>query len=199
MALSALAVAALGLLTERPMHPYEMFQLLIARGDDQRVKVRPGTLYHTVDRLREHGLVRATGTERAGNRPERTTYEITQDGRAELQQWVRSAIAVPQNEFPTFRVAVAEMHNLPAAEAIALMERRIAQLRGDEATMTEALTRTAARTVPERFVMDLDYERATLAAERTWLEHLIRRIRERDIDWPDPTGPASSTEGTPAS
>lgn len=199
MAISTLAVATLGLLTERAMHPYEMFQLLIARGDDQRVKVRPGTLYHTVDRLRERGLVRATGTERAGNRPERTTYEITQDGRAELQQWVRSAVAVPQNEYPTFRVAIAEMHNLPAAEAIALVERRIVQLRGDEAAMTEALERTAARSVAERFVIDLDYERATLAAERSWLEDLIRRIRERDIDWPDPAGPASSTEGTPAS
>ena len=69
--LTPLGVAALSLLVEEPMHPYEMYQLLVARHEDRLVKVRPGTLYHAVGRLEEQGLVEATGTEREGNRPER--------------------------------------------------------------------------------------------------------------------------------
>ena len=63
-ALTPLGVAALSLLVEEPMHPYEMYQLLIARHEDRLVKVRPGTLYHAVGRLEDQGLVTATGTDR---------------------------------------------------------------------------------------------------------------------------------------
>ncbi len=190
MALTTLAVAVLGLLTEHPMHPYEMFQLLVTRGDIQRVKVRPGTLYHTVDRLQKQGLVRAIGTDRAGNRPERTTYELTDDGSVELQAWVREAIAQPVNEFPAFRVAVAEMHNLPADEVMDLVEVRISRLRAEEQLARDAFTRTAGRDVPERFVLDLDFEVTTHAAERAWLEGLLGRLQRGEIEWPgaDPSG-----------
>jgi DNA-binding PadR family transcriptional regulator len=199
VSLSTLAIAALGLLNERSMHPYEMFQLLIARGEDKRVKVRPGTLYHTVDRLNEQGLVRAIGTERAGNRPERTTYAITTAGQDALQQWVRDSVAVPVNDYPVFRVAISEMHNLTAGEAITLLQRRIAQLRADETLAADAFERVVVeREVPERYMLDADYERAVLAAERSWLERLVQRITDKDIDWPGLTQPASQ-EGNPAS
>ena len=72
-----LGISVLALLVERPMHPYEMYRLLLERHEDRRVKIRPGSLYHTVDRMAESGLVEATGTERDGGRPERTTYRIT--------------------------------------------------------------------------------------------------------------------------
>src|SRR5437868_2840544 len=42
MALTPLAITVLALLNERPMHPYEMHQLLLARRVDRVVKVRPG-------------------------------------------------------------------------------------------------------------------------------------------------------------
>src|SRR6185312_10681901 len=81
---SALGISALALLAERPMHPYEMYQLLIQRHEDRVVKVRPGSLYHKVHWLESRGLVRSTTTEREGNRPERTIYEITAAGRETL-------------------------------------------------------------------------------------------------------------------
>lgn len=68
-ALTPLGITVLALLFERPMHPYEMYQLLIQRRDDRLVKIRPGSLYHTVDRLERQELVVALGTEREGNRP----------------------------------------------------------------------------------------------------------------------------------
>ena len=49
------AILVLGLVAERPMHPYEMFQTTIEREEDRLTKIRPGTLYHTVDRLAADG------------------------------------------------------------------------------------------------------------------------------------------------
>lgn len=196
--LTPLAVAALGLLTERPMHPYEMFQTLIARGEDRLVKVRPGTLYHTVDRLREDGLLAAVGTDRAGNRPERTTYEIREAGRDALREWVRGTVAEPANEFPRFPIAIAEVHNLPAAEAADLLYRRLQILRHDDEVWAEAVAQMAADGVEERYALDIDYLRAVLAAEITWLQRLMGRLRSGDIDWPDDAGTRTEPEGPQA-
>ena len=40
--LNPLAVSALALLAERPMHPYEMYQLMLQRREDRVVKVSAG-------------------------------------------------------------------------------------------------------------------------------------------------------------
>ncbi|WP_449373878.1 hypothetical protein [Arthrobacter psychrolactophilus] len=45
--LTPLGISALGLLVERPMHPYEMYQVLMQRHEDRIVKAQPG---HAVSR-----------------------------------------------------------------------------------------------------------------------------------------------------
>src|SRR5690348_15009877 len=112
MGMTPLGISVLALLNERPMHPYEMYQLLIERHEDRIVKVRPGSLYHTVERLVDHECVEATGTGRAGNRPERTTYAITDVGREALTKRVADLIRTPVNEYPAFPVALGEAHNI---------------------------------------------------------------------------------------
>jgi DNA-binding PadR family transcriptional regulator len=77
---TSLGISVLALLREGPMHGYELFQTLSARHGDRMLKVRPGSLYHVVNRLAEEKLIRQTGTARTGNRPERTTYELTDAG-----------------------------------------------------------------------------------------------------------------------
>src|SRR3954447_10538864 len=96
--LTSLGLAALALLAERPMHPYEMYQTLVHRREDRNVKVRPGSLYHAVDRLAREGLVDAVGVDREGKRPERTSYAITAGGRRALDDRVATMLATPAEE-----------------------------------------------------------------------------------------------------
>ena len=93
---NTLALAVLGLLQERPMHPYEMASVLRERGKDQDMPIKWGSLYTVVANLEKHGLVAATGSVRQGGRPERTVYAITDAGRAELTDWVRELLADPE-------------------------------------------------------------------------------------------------------
>ena len=89
--LTPLAVTALALLEERPMHPYEMLQLLRLRGKDAVLTIKPGSFYHTVARLAELGLADVHSTGRDGNRPERTLYALTERGHEAIVRWVRDA------------------------------------------------------------------------------------------------------------
>jgi DNA-binding PadR family transcriptional regulator len=190
-----LAVAALGLLLERPMHPYEMVRLLLARSEDRLVKVRPGSLYHVVDRLHADGLVRPVGTERAGNRPERTTYAITAEGVDAMGDWVRQALSTPAAEYPRFPLALGEAHNLPREDVVRRLRRRLVALRGQDAELAGGEEVVRAKSLPERFWLDLPYTRALLAAEIGQLTTLADRIESGDLSWPDP--PATEPPGVP--
>jgi DNA-binding PadR family transcriptional regulator len=181
--LTPLGVAALALLIERPMHPYEMYQTLVQRSEDRVVKVRPGSLYHTVDRLAGQGLVRATGTEREGNRPERTTYEITEQGSLALSERVTEILATPINEYPEFPLALGESHNLPVETVIQLLRHRVALLRADLGYMEAGIRALEAKKLPRRYWINVQYTRTLREVEVTWLESLIDDLESGELSW----------------
>ncbi|CAN5252129.1 PadR family transcriptional regulator [soil metagenome] len=181
--LTPLAVATLALLNEGPMHPYEMYQLLLARHEDRLVKVRPGSLYHTVERLALDELIIATGTEREGNRPERTTYEITALGQESLENRVREVLTTPINEFPQFPWALGEAHNLSLDEVVTALTQHIAELDALIDELIAIIEDVKRREVPEIYWVAADYLRTTRIAERAWLATFITRLESKEIPW----------------
>ncbi|MFC4222695.1 PadR family transcriptional regulator [Lysinibacter cavernae] len=181
--LTPLAVASLALLAERPMHPYEMYQLLIQRSQDQLVKVRPGSLYHTVDRLVQADFVRAVGTEREGNRPERTTYEITVEGRGALSERIAGMLGTPHHEFPQFPVAIGEAHVLDRETVLKLLGSRLEQRQSDLSSVEEQIERLEQRGLARRYWLSAEYVRATMLAEVAWLQNILGEIERGDLPW----------------
>jgi DNA-binding PadR family transcriptional regulator len=182
-ALTPLAVAALAVLVEGPVHPYELHQVLRDRATDRLVKVRPGSLYHTVDRLHRDGLVRAVGTERSGNRPERTTYEITATGREALSDALSAMLAAPVNEFPRLPLALAEAHNLPRESVLELLRDRRDRLDHELGTLRGGITAVTAKQLPTRYWVDLTYQITMYEAESRWIATFIEGIESGDIAW----------------
>ena len=83
-----------------------------------------------VQDLEERGLVEAEGTERAGHRPERTVYRLTEDGREELAERLRELISEPVKEYPVFAAALSLIASLHPDELAGLLaERLLADLR----------------------------------------------------------------------
>ncbi|MET9028346.1 PadR family transcriptional regulator [Nocardia sp. NPDC004168] len=192
-----LAIAVLALLEERPMHPYEMFQTLIARREDKLVKVRPGSLYHTVSRLADQELVHAEGVDRAGNRPERTTYRITGRGREALRNRIAEIVRRPVPEYPIFPVALGELHNLPKTEALTLLRERIGVLETELADADMLIAWAEEHVVPRRYWISLPYLRAILAAELTWVKEFTAELAGGALEWEDfdpVTGERSAAE-----
>jgi len=182
--LTPLGISVLALLNERPMHPYEMYRVLVERHEDRLVKVRPGSLYHTVDRMADGGLVEATGIDRAGARPERTTYRISPAGRDALAERIRAVLATPVNEYPQFPIALAESHNLPRAEVIDLLTTRVRHL---EATVDEVgvlLAGAERRQVEEAYMLAARFLHNTQKTELRWLQGLIGRLERKELRWP---------------
>lgn len=165
------------------MHPYEMFQLLMARHEDRLVKVRPGSLYHAVDRLASGGLIVVAGTQREGNRPERTSYEITTTGHQALGSLLRTLLRTPGNEYPRFPQAIAEAHNLPRAEVAGLLADRIAALTESERASEAAVEQLFTEGVAAQFWLDISYTQAVQRAEIEWLQQLVAELGSSSLAW----------------
>ncbi|WP_104086615.1 PadR family transcriptional regulator [Arthrobacter sp. GMC3] len=181
--LTPLGICALGLLIERPMHPYEMYQVLMQRHEDRVVKVRPGTLYHTVGRLAAAGLVEPVGTERDGNRPERTTYAVLPLGLTVLAERIKDLLSTPVNEYPSFPQALGEAHNLPAGVVVELLEQRVHSLTADLAELGDGAAKAEAKGVQARYLIDISYQRTLLTAEIQWLRTLCSDIADGTLSW----------------
>ncbi len=196
-ALSPLALSALALLAEGPMHPYEMFQLAVQRRDHRLVKIKPGTLYHAVKRLQKSRLIRVVGTDREGGRPERTTYAITDAGRMVLRDEVAELLGQPVEEYPVFPFALSEAHNLPPVEVTDLLRRRLSALRARLEEIDQGLTIVTGKDLPWAYWLHLDYLQATTAAEIRWIEAALDDIAVGRFAVPAEHGSTHDADPTP--
>ena len=170
-----LALSLLSLLGQRPMYPYEMAQTLRARGKDQNFKVNWGSLYTVVQNLEKYGFIEAAATEREGRQPERTTYQITEPGRAELRDWLSELLSVPEDERGGFVAALSEAGILPPDEVIGLLTTRLATLDKDNASQQAELSLWAER-LPRVLLIETEYQLAMRVAQASWLRGLIGEL-----------------------
>ncbi len=82
------------------MHPYEVAQTLRARAKQESVRLNYGSLYAVVESLEKKGFIKATGTVREGKRPQRTVYEITDEGSLEMTDWLTELVGTPEQGVP---------------------------------------------------------------------------------------------------
>jgi DNA-binding PadR family transcriptional regulator len=163
-----------------------MRMLVQERGHDRIIKRGTASLYDTVARLTKAGLVEAHESARSGRRPERTVYRITPEGLAELQRWVREALAEPSRteEFPA---ALSFMCVLPKKEVVALLERRVGALAALIERADEALASAAGAGVSSVFLSEERYSQCLRHAERDWISQFAGQLRSGELRWPQPT------------
>jgi DNA-binding PadR family transcriptional regulator len=175
-----LALAVLVHVAEKPRHPYEIAQVLRARGKDQSIKINYGSLYTVVQSLERHGLIEASGTERDGRRPERTVYSATEAGRAEMHDWLGELLGTPAKEYPRFESALSLMGALHPDEARSLLEQRAVTLEASIATRRELMEQYAT-VLPRIFLIEGEYSLAMAVAEARWTRRLLQDMADGSL------------------
>jgi DNA-binding PadR family transcriptional regulator len=177
-----LALAVLGLLGERPMHPYEMATTLRARAKEESIKLNYGSLYSVVESLVRHDLIEASETVRDGRRPERTVYAITERGRTEFADWLSELISVPVKEFTQFEAALSMLPGLPPVVVADLLRLRVHRLGMEVDAGESALRRTAESGLPRLFSIEFEYRLNQLTAELRFVEALLAEVADGRMD-----------------
>jgi DNA-binding PadR family transcriptional regulator len=173
-----LALAVLVLLYERPMHPYEMASTLRERRKEASIKLRYGSLYTVIELLVKAGFIAQKKTTRQGNRPERTVYEITKSGEAEMRGWMREILSTPGKEYPQFEAGLSLLPALPPEEVTDVLETRVEFLKKDIEQIKAEFQQAKAMQLPTLFSIESEYRLAGLETELGFVEKLIVRIRK---------------------
>jgi DNA-binding PadR family transcriptional regulator len=172
-------MVVLSMICEEPMHPYRMQALIKERGKDQIANVaQRNSVYQTIAALSRAGLITIRETSRDERWPERTVYEVTEEGRRTLRLWLRTVLSTPAREFPDFPAALSLVAGAEPQEVRTLLETRIGAL---EMRLTE-LERPYPG-LPRIFLLEAEYMAAVVRAEIQWLRGVTGDLRSGRLTW----------------
>jgi len=164
----------LGLLAGGPRHGYDLKRA----HDDRLPRAKPlayGQVYATLGRLERDGLVSEAGQDREGG-PDRTSYEITDEGRQHLDTWL-SAVEPPAPYVSSelfSKVVVA----LLAADAGRARDYLVAQRAAHMSRMRELTTAKSESGASVGDVIAADYAIGHLEADLSWLQTTLSRVAD---------------------
>ncbi len=180
---SPLALAVLSVLVPGPLHPYGIQRLLKHWGKDEVINVgQRANLYKTIKRLDEAGLIAVRQTERDQQYPERTVYELTEEGRRLAPQWLASMLATVRNEFPQFPAAISFAMMLSPDQVRVVLEQRAAALRENLDRVEKSLADYSG-SLPRITLLEDEYARAVTGAELKWVEDVLEDLRSGAFTW----------------
>jgi DNA-binding PadR family transcriptional regulator len=178
-----------------PLHGHQIRQQAQSDRTDMWADVPVGSLYGALKRLATEGLVREVRTERVGNRPERTVYEITREGHRALDAVRDQALRELVLRNDPFDLALAQSRDLPEETLTQIVANRLAGLRVQESSLRHrAETADIYLNEAERMVLRHLVERA--AAEVRWHEELLVRMPKIAADFRDGIGGPPAWAGT---
>jgi DNA-binding PadR family transcriptional regulator len=183
------------LATQGPVHGHRIRRMVELANVQEWGEVRPGALYGMLHRLEAEGLIESVRSEREGNRPPRTVYAITAEGRLELHR-LREA-AFTEIGLGGAQIDVA-LHYAPGDDAEALRE-LLDVRRKRLALLLDELQAHRRRDellpgFPKAGSLTFRHHEIRLEAELRWHEELDRALTEvledlRARPWPPPEEP----------
>lgn len=166
------------------MHPYRIQQCIRQRRKHEVINVsQRAALYQAIRRLEREGLIRAQSVSRDEKRPERTTYELTDAGRADVASWLRKGLSSPLKEFPEFPAVLSFLEHLTPEEALLGLRKRIEALAAEDERLSRDYQEALKHGVPRLFLVESEYLRAVCQAEKAWVEGMVGDIGSGRLVW----------------
>jgi DNA-binding PadR family transcriptional regulator len=150
-----------------PLHGHQIRQQAQSDRTEMWTDIRVGSVYGALKRLASEGLVHEVRTERVGNRPERTIYEITAAGRSALAAVRQAALRELDRHYDPFDLALTQSRDIAEEDLEQIIGNRLGGLQ----VQLAALRHTAE--MDDRYLND---------AERMVLRHLIERA-DAEVRW----------------
>jgi DNA-binding PadR family transcriptional regulator len=175
-------LTVLALLSIKPSHPYEMHRFILDTHKDY-VTGLPRSLYHAVDRLVRDELIVPLETSREGRRPERTVYELSDEGRAELTTRLRRLLTELGPDTRSFLAAVSLMGCLPVSEVERALLARAAALESTVFSCDAHMKNLQESGLPRLLVLELECERALRHAELEWVRSVLEGFGSGQLTW----------------
>ncbi|GAA3400394.1 PadR family transcriptional regulator [Paenibacillus hodogayensis] len=184
--MSSIRLVVLGVILRRGItHGYGVHQDLAAWRAETWTSVKPGSIYHAMEKLETQGLIRAGDSgDKAKLGPSRTEYAITPEGKTEFLKLLEGALT--SNEIQLLAAGIAFMEMLPRGRVTELLERRLEKARESVAFLrtlpTEPVPADPSKH-PELVGMWVGYMEYAVDVTR----HLLQSLRDGKYRFADET------------
>lgn len=170
----------LGLLRHKPMHGYEMQQLMLQSRMDLWTNMLPGSIYYALNKMEEEGLVEAVAEERTGARV-RKIYGITEQGEEAFREELRkSLLAAPHSVKSDFSAGIAFLEELPKEEVIRLLRENAQSIRNMlEEWRAGLAAKEQAGAVTEAVRLTFENGMARMELDLAYLEQLMEYVEKK--------------------
>ena len=176
------SLTVLCLLRVRPMHPYEIQRLIREWHKDEFLDLKRGSLYHAIQQLTRAGFIAARETTREGRRPERTVYQLTEEGEREVVDWLRRLLSKPVREPSQFYAALSFLPHLHPDLVLAQLQERAALLELEIKNKNDVLEQMIPK-IGRLVLVEVEYERAIQQAELAWVKSLMADLQSGKLKW----------------
>jgi len=166
-------LALLTLLAEQPYHGYELEHVIEARGMREWTEIGFSSIYYLLKKLEGEGWIESR-LEEAGRGPARKIYSITESGREQLRSAILEALSTSQRCYPPLLLGIANLPEVPAAEAVAALRQYVAALDAQLARVRERWE--AQKPLPYFVEAMFAYSDTVIQTERDWVEQFIKQV-----------------------
>jgi DNA-binding PadR family transcriptional regulator len=166
----------LGLLLDRPMHGYEVYQQIQAEGIDEWFHVSAAGVYYSLGKLYDLDLL-ASSQQRGERTSRKSVYRLTEKGRSAFFTAMEEQLASQDEPCLDYDLVIYLLNRLPLQRAFPRLQQRqtvLAELAQDVESTLEA--ERDAGSSPLRLAI-LDHKRRFLEMEQTWLAGVIHSIQ----------------------
>jgi DNA-binding PadR family transcriptional regulator len=167
----------LGLLLDRPMHGYELFQQIQAEGIDGWLNVSSAGVYYSLGKLRDLGLV-AESRQHGGRSPRKSIYRLVEKGRSAFFATLEDQLASREKSYLDYDLAIFLLNKLPKQRAVPRLAQRLGFLAEQTSCVQAALESEQRDALSPLKLAILDHRRRFLEMEQQWLADVIAGIQE---------------------
>jgi DNA-binding PadR family transcriptional regulator len=167
----------LGLLLDRPMHGYELYQQIQAEGIDTWFNISAAGVYYSLGKLHDQGLVAET-RQRGGGTSHKSIYRLTEEGRSAFFAAMDTELSSREEIYLDYDLAIYLLNRLPSGRAMPRLEQRKSFLAGKAEEVHGALAAEQDNGRSPLKLAILDHRRRFWEMERGWLAGVIASIQE---------------------
>jgi DNA-binding PadR family transcriptional regulator len=166
----------LGLLKDKPLYGYELKRIIEQNMGDW-TSIAFGSIYFALSKLKDEGLVEIESEERVGNRPSRSVYKITQNGRNSFLSLLRDNWRSYNREYYPIDIALIFSGELPADEVREYIKKRIGMMeKAMEYLALHKKSKLSRPGVPMMAKAVFSHSEFHIRAELEWLRSVLEEV-----------------------
>jgi len=170
-------LALLSLLAEKPMHAYEITQLIEERGMREWTPIGFSSVYYALKKMRSAGWLTQEEAESEIGGPQRNIFSLTPAGIKTWKKAIIKAISKPHPVENPFLIGISAIPLLEVAETERALIGFLDHLSAAEQRLKEKIQSYGSHAPPHVHAM-FDYSLKQIGAAITWVEQWRHKLCE---------------------